>query len=224
MLTGKTISQLTYSASTDPNITIPYELNGQTFHLKYGDLQPSRVFRALLFQTGSITSTEPPIGGLIPGEQYTITNYQDGDDFSPIADVVFGEINTTGCIFIATGTGIGDPNVIWSNGSTLVSLGQFFMNTLENTLGFEVGFEANPSGAPGLFIFYTLTDEQQFKAPLTQCYTQQTPPYDFNLTLPTFLFFTDAQSSNVVLITIDPFSGEFADNLLYYTPITIYLY
>jgi hypothetical protein len=38
------------------------------------------------------------------GEKYEITTYIGGGDFSNIADVISGTINTVGCVFIATGT------------------------------------------------------------------------------------------------------------------------
>jgi len=223
MLTGKTISELNYSASTDPNLSLPFELSGQTFHLKYGDIQPSKVFRAQLFQTGTIISTVPPVGGLIPGETYTITDYQSGDDFTSIADVQSGTINTTGCVFIATQTGLNDPSVIWSNGSTLTSLGDFFMSVLENTLGFDVLVDVNPGGSDGIFTFYSDTAEQQFIPNKTMAFIQNTPSIDFNVILPFNLIFNEPATNTITLFTSDLNVG-LSNNILYYTPLTINLY
>ena len=223
MLTGKTISELNYSASTDPNLSIPFELSGQTFHLKYGDIQPSKVFRAQLFQTGSIVSTVPPVGGLIVGETYTITNYVAGDDFTNIADVQSGTINTTGCVFIATQTGLNDPTVIWSNGSELTSLGDFIMNVLENTLGFDVLVDVNPGAGDGIFVFYSDTVDPMFDPNKTFASIQNTPSIDFNVILPFFLIFNEPANSTVTLFTSDLNVG-LTNNVLYYTPLTINLY
>lgn len=54
-------------------------------------------------------------GALISGKEYTILTYVAGDDFSNIATVVSGTINTTGCVFTATGTTPTD----YTNGSTI---------------------------------------------------------------------------------------------------------
>lgn len=61
---------------------------------------------------GSDSATE---GFLLVGTTYTILTYQSGDDFANVADVQEGDVNTDGCIFIATGTTPTD----WSNGSVL---------------------------------------------------------------------------------------------------------
>jgi len=54
-------------------------------------------------------------GVLIVGEEYTILDFNTGDNFSNVANVISGTINTTGCVFIATGT---NPTT-YSNGSKL---------------------------------------------------------------------------------------------------------
>jgi uncharacterized delta-60 repeat protein len=72
-------------------------------------------------------------GFLIAGEEYTISGYAEHDDFSNIADVVSGIINTEGCVFIATGA---SPNR-WNHGSELLSSGKPRVNSIDiNTLGF----------------------------------------------------------------------------------------
>jgi len=43
-------------------------------------------------------------GVLVVGEEYTILDFKAGDNFSNVANVVSGTINTNGCVFIATGT------------------------------------------------------------------------------------------------------------------------
>jgi len=54
-------------------------------------------------------------GELIVGETYEITNYQGTDDFTDVADIQSGVINTNGCVFIATGPTVSN----WSSNSEL---------------------------------------------------------------------------------------------------------
>jgi hypothetical protein len=54
-------------------------------------------------------------GVLIVGKEYTILDFNTGDNFSNVANVISGTINTTGCVFTATGT----TPTTYSNGSTL---------------------------------------------------------------------------------------------------------
>jgi hypothetical protein len=96
-------------------------------------------YKALLTQLGSQTGTTlNGFGGLndglIIGETYTIATYVSGDSFSNIANVTSGVIDTTGCVFIATG----ETPTNWSNGSTLVSSGNLVVTVLENNLGFDI--------------------------------------------------------------------------------------
>ena len=55
--------------------------------------------------------------GLLRPTRYTIVTYVAGDDFSNVATVVSGTINTTGCVFDAIGVTPTD----YSNGSTISS-------------------------------------------------------------------------------------------------------
>jgi hypothetical protein len=57
-------------------------------------------------------------GELIIGETYEITNYLGTDDFTDVADIQSGVINTNGCVFIATGTTVSN----WSSNSELTEL------------------------------------------------------------------------------------------------------
>jgi hypothetical protein len=71
------------------------------------------------------------VGGLlVVGMRYTITNYVTNDDFSNVAKVESGTINTTGCVFIATGT----TPLHYVHGSTLTSDGAPYAIIHENTL------------------------------------------------------------------------------------------
>ena len=145
-LTGKNISELTAITGYTPSTLIPVYKNGQTFKSTFSDLEPVKRWKALLTQTGPLTFTgnsdENLYGGLIPNEIYTINNYVPGDDFSNVAEVLAGTINTTGCVFKATGTTRTryiDPDV-W-DGSILISDGNMIVEVLENTLGTDVVVE-----------------------------------------------------------------------------------
>jgi len=65
------------------------------------------------------------------GITYTIDTYVAGDDFSNIAQVVSGVINTTGCVFICTGNIAAN----YSNGSTITTDGVPLVTVLQNELG-----------------------------------------------------------------------------------------
>lgn len=54
-------------------------------------------------------------GALVVGKRYTILDFNTGDNFTNVANVISGTINTTGCVFDAIGT----TPTTYSNGSTL---------------------------------------------------------------------------------------------------------
>ena len=54
-------------------------------------------------------------GALVIGKRYTILDFNTGDIFTNVANVISGTINTTGCVFDAIGT----TPTTYSNGSTL---------------------------------------------------------------------------------------------------------
>jgi len=54
-------------------------------------------------------------GSLVAGKRYTILDFNAGDNFTNVANVISGTINTTGCVFDAIGT----TPTTYSNGSTL---------------------------------------------------------------------------------------------------------
>jgi hypothetical protein len=118
----------------EQTITGNIRLNGD---LKVSDGTYSvSTYKALLTQTATFSGTSNGgfLGSLIIGETYTIDDYQSGDDFSNISDVVSGIINETGCVFVATG----EVPAIWSNGSQLTSSGNLVVSVLTNNLGFDI--------------------------------------------------------------------------------------
>lgn len=56
-------------------------------------------------------------GVLEIGKTYSLATFIAGDDFSNVANVIYGTINTVGCIFIATGT----TPAVWTNESRIYS-------------------------------------------------------------------------------------------------------
>ena len=114
-----------------------------------------KTYKALLTQTGSQTGTtlNDFNDGLIIGETYTITDYIGGDDFSNVANVTSGVINTTGCEFIATG----ETPTNWNNGSTLVSSGNLAVTVLENNLGYDIEWAYDFEFQPGFYLGFNST-------------------------------------------------------------------
>lgn len=108
-------------------------------------------YKALLTQTASIVGTNLSSfnNALILNETYTITNYVAGDDFSNVANVISGNINESGCTFLATAY----TPTVWVYGSELTSSGNLVVDVLENNLGFDLTWEE--FFQPGLYIGYS---------------------------------------------------------------------
>lgn len=75
-----------------------------------------------------VTQIYSTSGTLIPGLKYQIVTYVATDNFSNIATVISGIINTSGCIFLATGT----TPTTWSHGSSLNIVGDRILNISKN--------------------------------------------------------------------------------------------
>lgn len=184
-------------------------------------------YRALLTQTGSIVGTSISAFnyGLIVGEEYTITTYQTGDDFSNIADVQTGTINETGCVFIATG----QVPSYWENTSELTSGGGLIVDVLENTLGYDLNWSQAPFGGYGYYVsFNSITgpiynsfqrDKVEIITPLKYAFDNGPgfPP----LIAPYISSFFIKDSFIVIDVIATGGPGDLSDNLLYYTPIEI---
>jgi hypothetical protein len=169
-------------------------------------IRPYKVYTALLTQSGNGTFTLTS-GILTVGAKYEITNFAIGDDFSNVANVIRGTINTNGCEFIATGT---TPSN-YSNGSTLTDTSAPIATVLENTLGEDVVWSKGKAGS--------------YKA---------SSKIDFEL-LSTFILCGAVKISNaVIVITIDQInkditlqthsSGSLSDDILDYTSFEIRVY
>ena len=121
-----------------------------------GDIWTSKSFeksyKAIINQTDSLEGNN--LGnfgeGFVIGEFYTIDTYESGDDFGNVADVISGNINTSGCYFRATGM---TPSN-WSNNSYLYSDGSLVVNELENNLGVNIYWDYVPFGGEGYGYIY----------------------------------------------------------------------
>ena len=185
-------------------------------------------YKALLTQLGSQTGTT--LGGfgrlndgLIIGETYTITDYVSGDSFSNIANVTSGVIDTTGCVFIATG----ETPTNWDNGSTLVSSGNLVVTVLENNLGFDIEWIDGAGFDPGLYFGFNSTT-----GPLYNTFNRSTtfvlgggnpnPYYGPNL-LETFIgpISLSEKDDAIIVAVFDTVILEPVPDSLYYFPIEI---
>lgn len=111
----------------------------------YEDTEGSDFLRFSSFTTSFVNSTTTPFAFVV-GQSYKIVNYVAGDNFTNIANVQVGVTNTTGCIFIATGT----TPTTWTNSSEIgydfaeVDNNQFILN---NT-GTDVVFDTTVGEGP----------------------------------------------------------------------------
>jgi hypothetical protein len=83
-----------------------------------GDIDNVILGKELIMHFTRNSGTTITDGELIIGETYEITNYQGTDDFTDVADIQSGVINTNGCVFIATGSTVSN----WSSNSELTEL------------------------------------------------------------------------------------------------------
>jgi len=109
-------------------------------------------------------------GDLIVGEIYEITNYQGSDNFADVADVISGDINTTGCVFLYLGGGDYD----WTSGSELTEMTSYdeyylvkFTQWTQNNNGGGFSYERRKIWANGIdvsgvesTVYFTKTNYQ----------------------------------------------------------------
>lgn len=211
-VTGQTI---TGNLTIEGNLTITGSSNSNSI----------ATYKALLTQTGTITATtmyDLNLGFII-GEVYTITDYQNNDDFSNIANVINGNINETNCIFIATG----ETPTSWTNGSTLVSDGNLVVDVLENTFGYDLDWSMN---TPAIGYYSAINQNtgqliNSFPRNNVQVKAQIKTPFDW-FGYPNYEIFTGVGSlvdkdDCVFISVVDLDSSSAIDNALYYTPVEI---
>jgi hypothetical protein len=181
-------------------------------------------YKALLTDIGSQTGTSLNNfgglnGGFIIGEVYTISTYVSGDSFSNIANVTSGVIDTTGCIFIATG----ETPTNWNNGSTLESSGNLVVTVLENNLGFDIEWIEDFTGVYVGFNSTTGPLYNTFNRNSTFLLGGNQTPIFGPTPIETFIFpnnFNEKDDS-IILFVIDLSVPEPVPNSLYYYSIEI---
>ena len=170
----------------------------------------------------TITILGTDVGGRTPQNDIIITV----TELSP-------SINSTGCVFIATG----DTPIIWGN-SELTSVGNLIVDVLENTLGDELIWLYEPFFQEGLYIavFSEYLNNNNLCKKFIKNKTQITAPslitpyYDFiiptsPLILTSFVgsLFGESIGDSILLSVYDTIGGNFSGDSLYYTPIEIKL-
>jgi len=186
-------------------------------------------YRALLTQTGTLIGTNIDAFnmGLIIGETYTITNYVSGDDFSNVAEPpISGNINETGCVFVAKGE---TPN-IWANSTELTSSGELVVNVLENTLGYDLEWISSPFGPQGGYYVAINSNTgpllNQFPRNKTDIKVGIKYPFDFfppigGLTPIGISGIGNMFNKDSYIFIEMYYDGDLSPNALYYTPIEI---
>jgi len=128
----------------------------------YEDVEGSNFLRFSSFATDFVNSTTIPFTFVVGGS-YKIINHVIGDDFTNIADVQVGTINTDNCIFIATGT----TPTTWTNGSEIGDIAEIDNNQcIINNTGTDFTFDTVDYANPILsydFKFDGTTEFQIFK-------------------------------------------------------------
>lgn len=227
-LTGKTINELPSMTGYSNNTYIPTYQNNGTYKGTFNDLNNVKKWTALLTQTGPITltSSTQSTGGLILNEIYTINTYVPGDDFSNIAQVLSGVINTPNCVFKVTGSTKESyfyPSS-W-NGSQLTSQGEMVVTILENTLGTDVVVEYPAFGDPAFDATVRFYPVAGVFAPTNVTIKSQVSiPYDLSQSIPNIMTGIDRNTLTGVMWIFDFFSGNLAPNLLNNTLIEITVY
>ena len=184
-------------------------------------------YKALLTDIGSQTGTSlNNFGGFndgfIIGETYTITTYVSGDSFSNIANVTSGVIDTTGCVFIATG----ETPINWDNGSTLVSSGNLVVTVLENNLGFDIEWIDGAGFDPGLYFGFNSTTGplyNTFNRNTTFVLSTNNIPFFGPTTLETFTgpISLSEKDDAIIVAVFDTSVPEPVPDSLYYFPVEI---
>lgn len=186
-------------------ITGDLTINGNVVITGTTNIRPYKVYTALLTQSGDGTSTQIT-GPLVVGKTYEIVTFETGDDFTNVANVVSGVINTNGCVFIATGTTPTD----YSNGSELRDTSAPVATVLENTLGEQVVWEMVGNGN----YITTINDSL-----INNTYLSITNNmYDVDLVLQIL----SPQNQSIEIATFD--NGILTDGILSVTPIEIRVY
>jgi hypothetical protein len=229
-LTGKTINELSANTEYSPNTYVPVYYNGNTYKSTFSSLEPVIKWKGLLTQTGPLTFTggsDPSLrGGLILNEIYTIDNFEVGDDFSNIAELISGTMNTTGCVFRVSGdtsSAFLYPNS-WGN-SQITSNGDLIVNELENTLGVNLTFEYPADNNPiNEGVVRILPSSGYFPPNLTFFNITPGRSYTGGSNIPYVYAYVDLDSVSGVMLIRNFFTGSLSGDLLNNLPLEIQIY
>ena len=170
-----------------------------------------KVYKGLFTQLSPSTLTS---GTLYIGARYTITLYVAGDDFSNIATVESGIINTTGCVFIAKG----ELPTVWSNMSVLYSDAAPYVKILENTIGDIKWSYIDVGGYQGTLVNGFGSLSTNFACP-----EDQTACVDSDKDSAYFLYIQWYTEDSIFILTFDEDLTR-VDNMLYHKYIEFYVY
>jgi hypothetical protein len=208
-------------------MTTKYIVNGPTGPIITGPINGVGTYKALLSQTGTITGTDISnfYGEFIVGETYTIDTYVMGDDFSNVANVQSGDINTSGCVFTATGP----LPTVWTNGSTIISDGtEVVANVIENSLPFSIVWLNAPFGGGGYYIGFNSNGPIGDTFPRNQTSIKLQNSYPFNWEGPAAVPLLTpgvgsmgAPDEFIYIDTWNTYGDAPYNNALYFTPIEI---
>ena len=229
-LTGKTINQLQLTTAYNSSAYIPVYFSGQTFKSTFNSLEPVIRWKALLTQTGPLTFTggsDPSLnGGLILNEIYTIDSFDPGDDFSNVGQLISGTMNTTGCVFKATGA-TGEAYLYpesWGL-SQITSDGELIVNVLENTLGVSIEVQYPADNDPDNDGIYRFLPSAGFFPPnKTMINITPTQPYAPAAFVPFIMTNVDRNSLTGVMWTFNFFTGGLEGYQLNNLPVEIIVY
>jgi hypothetical protein len=229
-LTGKTINQLTLTTNYNSNAYVPVYFSGQTFKSTFNSLEPTIKWKALLTQTGPLSftgSSDPTLnGGLILNEIYTIDNFVPGDNFSDIAQLITGTMNTTGCVFKVTGA-TSEAYLYPSSwaGSLITSDGELIVNVLENTLGVSVTVQYPADNDPANEGIYRFLPSAGFFPPnKTIINVTSTQPYTVGAYVPFVMSSVDRNTLTGVMFSFNFFTGGLEGYILNNLPVEIIVY
>jgi hypothetical protein len=160
----------------------------------------------------TITILGTNVGGVTPDNDIIITV----TEVTPL-------INSTGCIFIATG----EAPTNWNNGSTLESSGNLVVTVLENNLGFNIEWVDGAGFDPGVYFGYNSTT-----GPLYNTFNRHTTfvlgggnpnPYTGPNLLETFVgpISLSEKDDAIIVAVFDTVILEAVPDSLYYFPIEI---
>lgn len=202
------LNELDFAWQTGDMVTLGtnktlYRYNGTTF-----EIAPGNCKKYVALMTGGADANAPITAGpLVVGRVYQITNFATGDNFSNVAEVIAGTINTTNCIFLATGT----TPTVYTNESELIELGGDSApaaTILENSIGTIIWYRSGVGSFRG-YCKDAFLENKVIGVTQASAYNK---------------FFTVLRQSDSLITLNTEEEGSGMDSLLSSTPVIIYVY